>query len=282
MHIYSHYNSMYSRSRNTRSSYQSSRYSEDFLTDFGDFVEDSRTPLYSSNDKQSSPKKNKRGPAMSKFSPGDRVYVKRYNPNNGKWTIFDGEVISSTLTKKNEISYTWLSLQNGKTYKALETEMFRTYSEAEESKRMQEVEDNIAKNNKANKSEVFIDPLTGEVHTVMSAKEALASDDWLPVKSFEPTIEENVTSTLNDMQCQLNSLKDEMVKITAVPASDCAIAINTTGGDLIARTNDVEVAVGGIQPRMDYIENRVADLEKSQKKTKKLIKLGAALLLGGI
>jgi hypothetical protein len=224
-------------------------------------------------------RKSKKSVPTAKYSVGQKVYVKRYNPNNGKWSIYDGEIISTTFTKKGEICYTWLSLVNAKTYRALEPEIFSSYSsayenlenerkiaqEAEEAKRKAEQRSYIPVSAPAS-HECYIDTDTGQLIPTVTGEEMYSMLD-----DAQPSIQ----NTVDDMKHQIESLKNEMTKITTVP-QDRLIAINTTEGDLIARTSNLE----GTIPRIDHHEDRILALEKSQRKTKKLLKLGVALLGG--
>ena len=279
-----------SRSRYASHSYRSSRYNgysgEDFYSTFDDLltstnnsIRDKRASINGMTGEVNIQRKSKKAVPTAKYTVGQRVYVKRYNPNNGKWSIYDGEIISTTFTKKGEICYTWLSLVNAKTYRALEPEIFSSYSsayenlenerkiaqEAEEAKRKAEQRSYIHVSAPSS-HECYIDTDTGQLIPTVTGEEMYSMLD-----DAQPSIQ----NTVDDMKHQIESLKNEMTKITTVP-QDRLIAINTTEGDLIARTSNLE----GTIPRIDHHEDRILALEKSQRKTKKLLKLGVALLGG--
>ena len=66
----------------------------------------------------------------AKYSVGQLVYVKKYNARIGNFQICDGEIISSIDKGFGAISYTWLALNTGKTYRAYEDEIYPSYSSA--------------------------------------------------------------------------------------------------------------------------------------------------------
>ena len=98
------------------SSYKSSR--EDFFrTNFNPMFSDVRDysqPRYYSGDYESESqfqrkKKTNSRPKMAesaKYSAGQLVYVKKYNPRSGKFHICDGEIVSSIDKGFGAISYT--------------------------------------------------------------------------------------------------------------------------------------------------------------------------------
>lgn len=187
----------------------------------------------------------------SKYSAGQLVYVKKYNQRSGKFQIYNGEIISSIDKGFGAISYTWLALSMGKTYKAWEEDIYSSYSEA--------------------RAAVDSKDLFKEVNE--SKKEDSQHND-----------------AAYDNSQDVKYMNDK-VEVVSVSTKDGAIKLRRADGverDEYAIVNDIDAAKSDItatNTRCSDIEQRVNHLEKEltkeKKKRNKLVRLGIACLLGG-
>lgn len=239
------------------SSYKSSR--EDFFrTNFNPMfsvVRDYSQPRYYSGDYESESqfqrkKKTNSRPKMAesaKYSAGQLVYVKKYNPRSGKFHICDGEIVSSIDKGFGAISYTWLALNTGRTYRAWEDEIYSSYSTARAALDAEEASKEVKK--EEHQPKVTYDNLQDikSVHSDVAVVSVSPETGTIMLKSSSG-IEREACHVVDD--------------------------IDTAKGDIIA-TNS---RCSDIEQRVNYLEK---ELTKEKRKRSKMARLGIACLFGG-
>lgn len=183
----------------------------------------------------------------AKYSAGQLVYVKKYNPRTGKFQICDGEIVSSVDKGFGAISYTWIALNTGKTYRAWEEEIYPSYSVA----RAALDADEAAK--EAKKEEL---------------QPTVTYDNLQDIKSIHDNI--SVVSVSPDAGAIM--LKNSK----GIEREACQIVddVDNAKGDILttnSRCNEIE-------KHIDYLEK---ELIKEKKRRSKLARLGIACLFGG-
>lgn len=183
----------------------------------------------------------------AKYSAGQLVYVKKYNPRTGKFQICDGEIVSSVDKGFGAISYTWIALNTGKTYRAWEEEIYPSYSVA----RAALDADEVAK--EAKKEEL---------------QPTITYDNLQDIKS----IHDNVAVVSASSETGTLMLKNSK----GIARESCQIVddVDNAKGDILttnSRCNEIE-------KHIDYLEK---ELIKEKKKRSKLARLGIACLFGG-
>lgn len=183
----------------------------------------------------------------TKYSAGQLVYVKKYNPRTGKFQICDGEIVSSVDKGFGAISYTWTALNTGKTYRSWEDEIYPSYSVA----RAALDADEAAK--EAKKEEL---------------RPTVTYDNLQDIKSIHDNI--SVVSVSPDAGAIM--LKNSK----GIEREACQIVddVDNAKGDILttnSRCNEIE-------KHIDYLEK---ELIKEKKRRSKLVRLGIACLFGG-
>ena len=183
----------------------------------------------------------------AKYSAGQLVYVKKYNPRNGKFQICDGEIVSSADKGFGAISYTWTALNTGKTYRAWEDEIYPSYSVA----RAALDADEAAK--EAKKEEL---------------QPTVTYDNLQDIKS----IHDNISAVSASPETGTIMLKNSK----GIEREACQIVddVDNAKGDILitnSRCNEIE-------KHIDYLEKELA---KEKKRRSKLARLGIACLFGG-
>lgn len=240
------------------SSYKSSSREDFFSTSFNPMFSDVRyysQPRYYSGDCESESqfqrkKKTNSRPKMvesAKYSAGQLVYVKKYNPRSGKFQICDGEIVSSADKGFGAISYTWIALNTGKTYRAWEDDIYPSYSVARAALDADEAQ-------KEDKKE-------DQQHTV-------TYDNLQDIKS----VHGNVAVVSASPETGTIMLKSS----NGIEREACHVVddIDTAKGDIIA-TNS---RCSEIEQRVNYLEK---ELTKEKRKRSKMARLGIACLFGG-
>ena len=183
----------------------------------------------------------------AKYSAGQLVYVKKYNPRTGKFQICDGEIVSSADKGFGAISYTWIALNTGKTYRAWEDDIYPSYSVA----RAALDADEAVK--EAKKEEL---------------KPTVTYDNLQDIKS----IHDNITVVSVSPDAGAIMLKNSK----GIEREACQIVddVDNAKGDILttnSRCNEIE-------KHIDYLEK---ELIKEKKRRSKLARLGIACLFGG-
>lgn len=240
------------------SSYKSSSREDFFRTSFNPMFSDIRDysqPHYYSGDCESKShfqrkKQTTTRPKMAesaKYSAGQLVYVKKYNPRSGKFHICDGEIVSSVDKGFGTISYIWLALNTGRTYRAWEDDIYPSYSTARAALDAEEETKEVKKEEPLSK--ITYDNLQG----------VKFADDMVSVVSVSPETGTIMLKGSNGIERDSCQVVDD---------------VDAAKGDIIETNN----RCSNIEMRVNYLEK---ELTKEKKKRSKLVKLGIACLFGG-
>ena len=240
------------------SSYKSIR--EDFFrTNFNPMFSDvrdySQPRYYSSGESETESqfqrkKKTTSKPKMAegaKYSAGQLVYVKKYNPRSGKFHICDAEIVSSVDKGFGAISYTWLALNTGRTYRAWEDEIYPSYSVARAALDAEEASKEVKKE----------EPQTKVTYDSLQDVKSAYGD--VAVVSVSPETGTLMLKSSNGIERDSRQVVDD---------------VDTAKGDIIA-TN---TRCSDIEQRVNYLEK---ELTKEKRKRSKMARLGIACLFGG-
>ena len=195
-------------------------------------------------------KKTNSKPKMAddaKYSAGQLVYVKKYNPRSGKFHICDGEIVSSVDKGFGAISYTWLALNTGRTYRAWEDEIYSSYSTARAALDAEEAPKEVKKEEP--QAKITYDNLQG----------VKSNNDFVSVVSVSPETGTLMLKSSNGIERDSRQVVDD---------------VDTAKGDIIA-TN---TRCSDIEQRVNYLEK---ELTKEKRKRSKMARLGIACLFGG-
>ena len=185
----------------------------------------------------------------SKYSAGQIVYVKKYNPRRGKFQICAGEIVSSVDRGFGAISYTFLDINTRNSYRAWEDEIYSSYSAARESLDADESQNKVEK--KDPQSKITYDN-SQDIKSI--------NDNMLSVVSVSPETGTIKLKSSSDIDSDLCCIVDDNM--------------HTINSDIIA-TNSI---CSDIEQRVNYLEK---ELTKEKKKRSELVKLGVACLFGG-
>ena len=185
----------------------------------------------------------------AKYSAGQIVYVKKYNPRRGKFQICAGEIVSSVDRGFGAISYTFLDINTRNSYRAWEDEIYSSYSAARESLDADEAQNKVEK--KDPQSKITYDN-SQDIKSI--------NDNMLSVVSVSPETGTIKLKSSSDIDSDLCCIVDDNM--------------HTINSDIIA-TNSI---CSDIEQRVNYLEK---ELTKEKKKRSKLVKLGIACLFGG-
>ena len=179
----------------------------------------------------------------AKYSVGQLVYVKKYNARSGNFQICDGEIISSIDKGFGAISYTWLALNTGKTYRAWEDEIYPSYSSARASLDIEESQKEVKKE----EPQCYNLQNNESAHCNLKAVSGSLDTGMIMLK--------NSSGVEREAKCVVDDIDE---------AKSDIIAANS-------RCSDIEL-------RVNYLDK---ELSKEKKKRSKLVKLGIACLFGG-
>ena len=188
--------------------------------------------------KKDNPRQNTANSA--KYSAGQLVYVKRYNPKSGKPQICEAEIVSSVDKGYGAISYAWISLNTGKTYRAWEDDIYSSYSTAKAALDAEKTSKEVKKENAIPK---------------------IASDNLQDIKSTNDNVQDASAST------------ETVTAVIEASTSQPVDKIDTAKCDTIVSNSECS----DIEKRVNYLEK---ELSKEKKKRSKLLKLGIACLFG--
>ena len=180
----------------------------------------------------------------AKYSAGQLVYVKKYNPRTGKFQICDGEIVSSVDKGFGAISYTWIALNTGKTYRAWEEEIYPSYSVA----RAALDADEAAKEAKKEELQPTV--------TYDNLQDIKSIHDNISVVSVSPDAGAIMLKNSKGIECEACQIVDD---------------VDNAKGDILttnSRCNEIE-------KHIDYLEKELI------KEKKRRSKLGIACLFGG-
>ena len=177
----------------------------------------------------------------AKYSAGQLVYVKRYNPKSGKPQICEAEIVSSVDKGYGAISYAWISLNTGKTYRAWEDDIYPSYSTA--------------------KAALDAEKVSKEVKKENSIPKVICDNS------------QDVKSTNDDVQ-NVSASTEPVTAVIEAATSQHVDKIDTAKCDTIVSNSECS----DIEKRVNYLEK---ELSKEKKKRSKLLRLGIACLFGG-
>ena len=177
----------------------------------------------------------------AKYSAGQLVYVKRYNPKSGKPQICEAEIVSSVDKGYGAISYSWISLNTGKTYRAWEDDIYPSYSTAKAALDAEKILKEVKKEN--------------------------------PIPKVVCDNSQDVKST-NDNVHDVSASAETVTAVIATDTSQPIDKIDTAKCDTIVSNSEYT----DIEKRVNYLEK---ELSKEKKKRSKLLRLGIACLFGG-
>ena len=177
----------------------------------------------------------------AKYSAGQLVYVKRYNPKSGNPQICEAEIVSSVDKGYGAISYAWISLNTGKTYRAWEDDIYPSYSTAKAALDVEKASKEVKKENAVPKVEC---------------------DNSQDIKSTNDNVQDVSAST------------ETVTAVIEADTSQPVDKIDKAKCDTIASNSECT----NIEKRVNYLEK---ELSKEKKKRSKLLRLGIACLFGG-
>ena len=183
----------------------------------------------------------------AKYSAGQLVYVKKYNPRTGKFQICDGEIVSSVDKGFGAISYTWIALNTGKTYRAWEDDIYPSYSVA----RAALDADEAVKESKKEELQPTV--------TYDNLQDIKSIHDNITVVSVSPDAGAIMLKNSKGIEREVCQIVDD---------------VDNAKGDILttnSRCNEIE-------KHIDYLEK---ELIKEKKRRSKLARLGIACLFGG-
>ena len=183
----------------------------------------------------------------AKYSAGQLVYVKKYNPRTGKFQICDGEIVSSVDKGFGAISYTWIALNTGKTYRAWEDDIYPSYSVA----RAALDADEAVKESKKEELQPTV--------TYDNLQDIKSIHDNISVVSVSPDAGAIMLKNSKGIEREVCQIVDD---------------VDNAKGDILttnSRCNEIE-------KHIDYLEK---ELIKEKKRRSKLARLGIACLFGG-